>query len=140
MSIKLEACDTWCSKVVRQKANYTCEYCGKQDSRMECCHIHGRRAKSVRWSLDNLLCLCSHHHRYFTENPTEFTRWLEGKFDDNGNWVEGYLGKGHIDILLEKKNILMPTNKKLRAEIAKHYRLELRKMEQDPSYEPVSYN
>lgn len=129
MAIKLEACDTWCSKVVRQKANYTCEYCGKQDSRMECCHIHGRRARSVRWSLDNLLCLCSHHHRYFTENPTEFTAWLDE-----------YLGKGHMEMLLEKKNILMPTNKKLRAEIAKHYRLELRKMEQDPSYEPVSYN
>jgi hypothetical protein len=45
-----------------------------------------------------------------------------------------------MEMLLEKKNILMPTNKKLRAEIAKHYRLELRKMEQDPSYEPVSYN
>jgi hypothetical protein len=74
--------------------------------------------------------MCSYHHRYFTENPTEFTAWL----------VEEYAGQGHMEMLLEKKNILMPTNKKLRAEIAKHYRLELRKMEQDPSYEPVSYN
>ena len=129
MAIKLDAADTWCSKVVRQKANYTCEFSGKSDGRMECCHIYGRRAKSVRWSLDNLVCLSHYQHRYFTENPTEFTQWLET-----------YLGKGHMDMLLEKKNVLMPTTKQLRKDIAKHYRDEFRKMEADPSYEPISYN
>ena len=39
MAIKLDAADTWCSKVVRQKANYTCEFSGKSDGRMECCHM-----------------------------------------------------------------------------------------------------
>jgi hypothetical protein len=129
MAIKLDAADTWCSKVVRQKANWTCEYSGKSDGRMECCHIYGRRNKSVRWSLDNLVCLSHYQHRYFTENPTEFTAWLET-----------YLGKGHMEMLKEKKNCLMPTTKKLRAEIAKHYREEFKKMEADPSYTPVSYN
>jgi len=129
MPIKIDAADTWTSKVVRLKANYTCEHCGLQDARMECCHIHGRRAKSVRYSLDNLVCMCHGCHRYYTENPTEFTAWL----------LE-YLGIGHMDMLLEKKNQLMKTNKQLRSEIAKHYRLEHRKMEADEHYNPVSFN
>jgi hypothetical protein len=45
-----------------------------------------------------------------------------------------------MEMLREKWNILMPTNKKLRAEIAKHYREEFKKMEADETYEPVSYN
>jgi len=34
----------------------------------------------------------------------------------------------------------MPTTKKLRAEIASHYREEHKKMLADDTYEPVSYN
>ena len=45
-----------------------------------------------------------------------------------------------MDMLLEKKNQLMKTNKQLRSEIAKHYRLEHRKMEADEHYNPVSFN
>ena len=45
-----------------------------------------------------------------------------------------------MDMLREKWQTLMPTNKKLRAEISKHYREELKKMEDDENYEPVSYN
>ena len=140
MAIKLDAADNWCSKVVRQKANHTCEFSGRTDGQMHCCHIYGRGAKSVRWSLDNLVCLRSYQHRYFTENPTEFTRWLEGCYDKDGNWIEGYLGRAHMEMLLEKKNVLMPTTKQLRKDIAKHYRDEFRKMEADPAYEPISYN
>jgi hypothetical protein len=73
--------------------------------------------------------MCHGCHRYYTENPTEFTAWL----------LE-YLGIGHMDMLLEKKNQLMKTNKQLRSEIAKHYRLEHRKMESDEHYSPVSFN
>ena len=55
-------------------------------------------------------------------------------------WLLEYLGIGHMDMLLEKKNQLMKTNKQLRSEIAKHYRLEHRKMEADEHYNPVSFN
>jgi hypothetical protein len=92
MAIKRDAADKWFSNVVRKKAGYVCEHCHKVDARMECAHIYGRAAKSVRWSLDNAVCL------------------------------------------------LMKTNKKLRLEIAKHYREELKKMDEDENYEPVSYN
>ena len=58
MAIKRDAADKWFSDVVRQKAGFQCEHCGKKDGRMECAHIWGRAAKSVRWSMDNALCLC----------------------------------------------------------------------------------
>ena len=129
MAIKRDAADKWFSDVVRKKKNHVCEHCHKVDGRMECAHIFGRAAKSVRWSLDNALCLCHYCHRKFTENPTEFTAWLEAT-----------LGKGHKDMLREKWQTLMPTNKKLRAEISKHYREELKKMDDDEDYTPISYN
>lgn len=129
MSIKREACDKWFSDVVRKKANHTCESCGRSDIGMDCAHIYGRREKSVRWSLDNAVCLCRVCHRNYTENPIDFAHWLNQ-----------YLGEGHMELLNEKRKVLMKTTKALRKEIAKHYREERYKMEKDDDYKPVSYN
>ena len=129
MGIKREACDKWFSDVVRLKANYVCESCGKVYGRKECAHIYGRAAKSVRWSLDNAICLCHYCHREYTANPLEFTAWLEK-----------HMGEGHMEMLREKWQVKMPTNKLLRKEIAKHYREEHKKMVEDEHYSPVSYN
>ena len=129
MAIRRDAADKWFSDVIRLKAGYQCEHCGKQDARMECAHIWGRSAKSVRWSMDNAVCLCFYCHLKFTGNPLDFTRWL----------ME-YHGPAKLEILREKWNVLMPTTKKLRAEIAKHYREEHKKMTADETYEPISYN
>lgn len=129
MAIKRDAADKWFSDVVRKKAGHVCESCGKVEGRMECAHIYGRSAKSVRWSLDNAVCLCHYCHMKFTANPLEFTRWLEET-----------LGEGHMEMLREKWQVLMKTNKELRKEIAKHYREEFKKMDKDEKYEPISYN
>ena len=129
MAIKRDAADKWFSDVVRQNAGFECEHCHKQDGRMECAHIFGRAAKSVRWSMMNAVCLCHYCHLTFTANPLDFTAWLEQ-----------YKGQGHLDILREKWQVLMKTNKLLRAEIAKHYREEHKKMLASESYDPVSYN
>lgn len=129
MAIKRDQADKWFSDVVRQKANYTCEHCHKTDSRMECAHIYGRRLKSVRWSLDNAVCLCHWCHRVFTENPVQFTDWLNQ-----------YFGAGHLEILNEKRNQIFKANDLVKKEISAHYRAELKKMADDSSYEPKSYN
>ena len=129
MAIKRDAADKWFSDVVRKKAGHVCEGCGKVEGRMECAHIYGRSAKSVRWSLDNAVCLCHYCHMQFTANPLEFTKWLEET-----------LGEGHMEMLREKWQVLMKTNKELRKEIAKHYREEFKKMDKDEKYEPISYN
>jgi hypothetical protein len=45
-----------------------------------------------------------------------------------------------MEILREKARGVMKTDKALRAEIAKHYREELKKLEDDPEYELISWN
>ena len=126
MAIKRDAADKWFSDVVRFKGY--CEHCGRSDLRLECCHIHGRRKKILRWDLMNAVCMCSGCHRHMTENPTKFVRWLEQ-----------YFGSAHLDILQEKSNGILKANETVRKDIAKHYREEYRKLEQDSEYKPQSY-
>jgi len=129
MAIKRDAADKWFSDVARKSNGHICQNCGKMSGRMECAHIYGRAAKSVRWSLDNAVCLCHYCHRTFTANPIAFN-----------DWCLELLGEGHMELLREKWNVLMPTTKLLRAEIAKHYREEFKKMDADANYTPISYN
>ena len=127
MAIKREACDDWFSKCVRHRDRHLCQYCSKEGT--DCAHIYGRARKSVRWSMDNAVTLCRYHHQWFTSNPVAFTDWLTKLY-----------GEGHMDILREKANALLKTNKLLRKEISDHYRAEFRKAEADPNYEIVSWN
>jgi hypothetical protein len=64
-----------------------------------------------------------------TENPLAFSGWLETQ-----------LGAGHLELLTEKCRGILKDNKATRDEIAKHYREEIRKKEQNPDYVMVSYN
>ena len=64
-----------------------------------------------------------------TEHPIAFHDWLVRLW-----------GEGHMDLLREKAASILKTNKELRKEISDHYRAEIRKAEQDPAYEIVSWN
>ena len=125
--MRRDAADSWFSKCVRHRDQHRCQYCFKEGT--DSAHIYGRAKKSVRWSMDNAVTLCRYHHRWFTANPVAFTDWLTKIY-----------GEGHMDILREKANATLKTNKLLRKEISDHYRTEYRKAEADPSYEIVSYN
>lgn len=127
MAVKRDAADIWFSKAVRARDGH-CVYCGNTQTN-ECAHIIGRRNKAVRWDMMNAVTLCHYHHRYFTENPLEFTDWLRGLYGD-----------GHLDILREKSRAIFKTTRAIRAEIAKHYREELKNLEQDPEYRILSYS
>ena len=127
MSIKRDGADIAFSKAVRHR-DKRCTHCGT-DQTLQCAHIYGRRQKVVRWSMDNAVTLCAGCHRYFTENPIPFHDWL----------LET-LGEGHMELLREKTRGHMKTNEALRKEIGKHYRDELRKAENNPDHEIISYN
>lgn len=133
MAIKRDRADKYFSDVIRAKAGWSCECCHKHyggpSAGLHCAHIYGRANKAVRWSLDNAVSLCFYCHRTFTENPIEFREWL---FD--------YLGEGHMDILLEKKNQQFKTTALIRDEIADHYREEFKLLQKNEDYEPKSYN
>lgn len=127
MAVKRDAADIWFSKAVRARDG-KCLHTGRTDA-LECAHIYGRRAKILRWSLDNAVTLTHSSHRYFTENPVAFHDWLTM-----------VLGEGHMAILREKAQGHMKTTEALRKEIARHYREEFRKKEVDPEHIIISYN
>lgn len=54
-----------------------CERCGNQDySKLTCAHIIGRKYSATRTRLTNALCLCYACHRFFTDHPREFSRYI----------------------------------------------------------------
>lgn len=75
MSDKLDS--LW-SKLIRSVGR--CEYCHSTEN-LNAHHIFGKRNHSVRWDLDNGVCLCVSHHVYSTDfsahlTPTLFTNWI----------------------------------------------------------------
>ena len=127
MAIKRTNADIAFSKAVRLRDG-CCLVCGT-DQTLQCAHIYGRRQRIVRYSMDNAVTLCAYHHRFFTENPLEFTNWLEGE-----------LGAGHLEILNEKRRGILKETKAIRDEIAKHYREQIRLREANESHIIISYN
>ena len=72
--------DNLWSKLVKEKAHHICERCGKRES-LNSHHVFGRRSYSVRWDIDNGVCLCASCHRFSSvfsahETPTLFTEWV----------------------------------------------------------------
>lgn len=127
MALRRDAADKWFSNCVRERDRHICQYCGKPGT--DAAHIYGRAKKSVRWSMDNAVTLCRYHHNWFGSNPVAFTDWLTKHY-----------GEGHLEILRDKANAILKTNKILRKEISDHYRVEFRAALADNSYEIVSYN
>lgn len=64
------------SKVTRMVGE--CERCGKRphEAQMQCAHINSRRFNSTRTLLVNAYCLCAGCHRYFTDHPREFSKFI----------------------------------------------------------------
>jgi len=67
----------WC-RTIRNGGK--CERCGSRGNNsrdIQWAHLKSRRYLSVRWSEDNCFCLCAKCHRWFTDNPDDFYKWIE---------------------------------------------------------------
>ena len=117
-SVRVSPADTAFSLCVRTAANYTCQKCGKTDARMECSHIFSRKYRAIRWCKDNAMCKCNYCHRWWHQNPLDAAAWFLSK-----------VGQGLVDILKEKRDSKVRVPKTEEQEIAKHYRAELKKLE-----------
>ena len=55
-----------------------CEACGKDSSQvqLQCAHINSRRFSSTRTLLINAYSLCAGCHRFYTDHPREFSRFI----------------------------------------------------------------
>ena len=70
------------SLLVKIKAGGRCEYCGKSKP-LNSHHVFSRANKSVRWRVDNGVCLCVGHHIGVDfsahKTPTTFSKWIVKK-------------------------------------------------------------
>lgn len=71
------ACDRLFSEIVRSIG--LCEQCGRKPPavQLQCAHIISRRYSSTRTSIRNAFCLCAADHRYFTDHPLEFAKFVQ---------------------------------------------------------------
>lgn len=66
--------DKLVSDITRAKGR--CSWCGKTDN-LQAAHIFSRTYKSVRWDLDNVVCLCAKCHFEGHKRPIDFVEWIK---------------------------------------------------------------
>lgn len=124
-AVKIKAADRYFSRCVRERADWRCERCGAQhqpgSQGLHCSHFHGRGKWGLRFHPDNAFSLCYGCHSYVGSHPSEHTLFVEQK-----------IGRGRVDMLQEMANdiSLGRVAKRSEAEIRKHYRAELSRMQE----------
>ena len=73
------------SQSVKNRANNKCEYCGRTDN-LDAHHLNNRVIYSLRWDLENGVCLCKDHHRFNRKfaahnTPSLFEDWIFDRRD-----------------------------------------------------------
>lgn len=79
MNLDKKLDDAW-ALLVKLKAGNKCEYCGTPNT-LNSHHVYSRAKRSVRWYVQNGVCLCVAHHVFDPKfaahlTPTDFTEWI----------------------------------------------------------------
>jgi 5-methylcytosine-specific restriction endonuclease McrA len=95
------------SELVRARGK--CERCGSRNC-LQTAHIFSRRYLSVRWDLDNVLCLCASCHFWSHSNPILFTEFVRKKLGEDTYELlkekHKYIFKFALNDLLQKLKVL----------------------------------
>jgi len=59
------------AEIVKIRAGYRCQRCGKKSNNLQAHHICGRRKYSTRWVIENGVALCAACHILVQENFVE---------------------------------------------------------------------
>jgi len=54
---------------------------------LQAAHIIGRSNHALRWNLQNGLCICAGHHRYYTSHPFYWNILIENKFPNKYKYL-----------------------------------------------------
>lgn len=122
MKIKRDRLDILFSKLVRERAGWVCERCGRyfpEDKRggLHCSHFYSRRHVGTRWLPDNAAAHCFACHQRLGENPLEFTEW-----------VERHLGKGRAEQLQQRVNTICKLTRAQKGQLYEVLKAEYDKM------------
>jgi hypothetical protein len=119
--IKRTALDAVFSNLVRERADYTCQVCGKEfpggkgnSPGLHASHFFGRRGQSTRFHGDNVYAHCFSCHQRLGGNPHEFS-----------TWVKGQLGETRYDELVLRANAPLKRTKAERKEMLEHFKAQL---------------
>ncbi len=82
--------------------------------------MFSRRHRTIRWCKENADCMCNQCHAWYGENPA-----------DSGEWITRKKGENVVNRVRIKREMSQKVSKIEEKEIAKHYRLEYRRMEQE---------
>ncbi len=75
--------DTIFSLKVRARDGFRCQKCGKVEKHNHCAHIFSRNNLSVRYEMNNAICLCYYCHlMYAHREPVEFVLWVKNKIGE----------------------------------------------------------
>jgi hypothetical protein len=132
MRIKIDKRDTIFSKIIRLRARFNCEKCGRYFPKghgLQCSHLVSRRHKATRWDFDAAVAHCFTCHQYLGGNPVVFA-----------SWIRKHLGDARYDMLLEKHQRIVKRTKVELEELYQHLREQLRCLEADADYAPVNYD
>lgn len=95
--MKIDKKDRLFSLLVRERANWKCECCGKQYERgaqgLHCSHFVSRRYRGLRWHPQNAAAHCFGCHQRLGGNPLDFAEW-----------IKNHVGEKTYDWLLRRKN------------------------------------
>lgn len=113
--------DTAWSMAIKVRAGFTCEHCGKTKA-LNSHHIESRAKLSVRWSLNNGICLCVGCHIGPTfsahKTPLSFIPWLTKKRGQKAidlllmqSRIHGKFTSFEKEVMLEELNKFIKENK-----------------------------
>jgi len=111
--------DDVCRELCKERADWTCEKCGKQfperkGGGLDWSHFYGRRARGTRWDMDNCAAHCCGCHSWLGANPIEF-----------GLWIEGHLGEVRKSLVMARFHRPMKFYKADKEDMLLHYQSEL---------------
>ena len=119
--VKRDKTDALFSELVRERANWVCEYC-KRDlthdrGRLHCSHHFGRRNRGIRYHPLNASAHCIGCHQILGDEPIMF-----------GEWVKDKLGDEDYAWLLLEANRATKLYDSEKEELHRHYLAERRRM------------
>ena len=120
--IKITPADRYFSLAIRERAEWTCERCGKTHppptTALHCAHWHSRGSWSTRFDPSNAAALCYGCHQHTSVNRETEHRPLMLKI----------MGDMELDRLAFDKNRPASGIRKRVKEIAAHYKTEVMRM------------
>jgi len=132
VKIRIDKRDTVFSKLIRLRARWNCERCGRYFQHghgLQCSHFYGRRHRATRWDIDNAAAHCFGCHKRLGENPMEFAAW-----------IRGYLGDVRYEALTERHRKIVKRTKAELEELYEHFKRELAALEANPNHSVANYD